>query len=386
MSKTFSNSVKKTTLWSVIVAIVLAAAIVVCALFGFNKSLAMKDSKTLTVSLNSYVYNTHLDEVKEYLEKELDASYILEGAMSGDVSEIVCVFDKDVDVAAYKTTVENYLAEQKANVEGWATAKYSVSVSAEKATAVMAKAYAIRAAIAGVVLAVLAFAYTALRYQLKGGLVVGVCALLAMLSTAALVALTRVYLVSSTAHAITFAGLFTAVATLFTMNAIRSSQKEEGQSDADFVASSIAVKEILYTAAVLAVGIILVGILGGETAIWFAAAAVFAILASIFFSMIFAPAMYVSVKAMEKPAHSSYVGAKKSEGKAKKAAKTVAVEETTVATEEVVEEATEEVVEETTEEVVEEATEEVVEETTEEVVEEATEEVVEETTEESTEE
>ena len=104
MSKIFAKTVKKTTLWSVILAIVVAAAIVVCALFGFNKDLAMKDSKSLTVSLNAYVYNTKLEEVKEDLTDKLEPAYVFEGAMSGDVSEVVFVFKSDVDVAAKRRT------------------------------------------------------------------------------------------------------------------------------------------------------------------------------------------------------------------------------------------------------------------------------------------
>ena len=112
MSKIFSKTVKKTTLWSVILAIVLAAAVVVCAVFGFNKDLALKDSKTMTVSLNAYIYNTQLEEVKEDLEETLDANYVLEGSMSGDVSELLFVFDGDADLTALKAQVESYLADK----------------------------------------------------------------------------------------------------------------------------------------------------------------------------------------------------------------------------------------------------------------------------------
>ena len=395
MSKMFSNTVKKTTLWSLIIAILLAAAIVVCALFGFNKNIALKDNKSLTVSLNAYIYNTQLDEVKADLGDQLDAEYILEGSMSGDVSEIVFVFDKDADVAAYKTTVENYLADKVKNDAAWSGAKYNVSVSAEKATAVLAKGYVLRAAIAGVVLAVLAFVYVSLRYKLGGGLVVGASVLLSMLSTAAIITLTRIYVTATAAYAISIAGLITAAMVLFTLNNVRSAQKEEGQTTEELVASSIAVKEILYVAAVTAVGVLLLGILGKTGAAWFAASALIAIAVSVFFALIFAPAMYVSVKTAEakKPARTGYVGAKKGAAKAKKvkAAKEEVVEATAKevveeTTEEVAEETTEEVVEETVEEVVEEATEEVVEETVEETAEETTEEVVEETVEEVAEE
>ena len=321
MSKIFSKTVKKTTLWSVIIAIVLAAAIVVCALFGFNKNLAMKDNKSLTVSLNAYVYNTQLDSVKAELGEELGAEYALEGAMSGDVSEIVFVFEKDADVAALKTKAEAYLADKVANAEGWSGAKYNVSASTEVATAALAKGYILRAVIAGVVLAVLAFVYVSLRYKLSGGIAAGVSVLVGMLLTAAVIVLTRVYVTSSAAYAIAIAGLLTAAMTLFTFNNVRSAQKEEGVSTEEAVSSSVAVKEVLYTAAIVAVGMLLVGILGKTGGAWFAVSALIAVAVSAFVSLFFAPAVYLSVKtaADNKPAKEGYVGAKKTSTKEKKA-------------------------------------------------------------------
>ena len=320
MSKIFSKTVKKTTLWSVIIAVVLAAAIVICALFGFNKDLALKDSKTMTVSLNAYIYNTQLDEVKDDLQDKLDADYVLEGSMSGDVSELLFVFDADADLTALKAVVETYLADKKANAEGWANAKYSVSVSAEKATAVLAKHYVLRAAIAGAILAVLAFAYVSIRYKFAGGLVAGVSVLLSMLLASALIVLSRVYVTSTAAYAIAIAGLLAAAATLFTLNKIRNAQKEEGASLEETVVSSIAAKETLYVAAVVAVGVILVGVLGGATALWFAASALLAIVAAVVVSLVFAPAMYLSLQTTfaNKPAKTGYKGAAKTSKKAKK--------------------------------------------------------------------
>ena len=366
MSKLFSKTVKKTTLWSVIIAIVLAAAIVVCALFGFNQTLAMKDKKALTVTLNAYVYKTQLDEIKEDLVDELNSEYTIEGGMSGDVSEVVFVFDEDADLAALKTKAEAYLDTKLANTG----ANYSVSASVETMTAVFAKHYALRAAIAGAVLAVLAFAYVAVRYNLANGIAAGVSVLLGMLLTASIIVLTRVYVTESVAIVITLAGLLTAAMTLFTLNNVRSATKE-GSSE-ETVVSSIAVKEVLYTAVVVAVGILAAGILGKSAGIWFAVSALIAVVASVFVSLFFAPAAYLSLKTAfdSKPAKGVYVGAKKTSTKVKKAPAAKEVEVAPVEeapAEEVVEEAP--VEEAPAEEVVEEAP---VEETpAEEVVEEA---------------
>ena len=345
MSKLFSKTVKKMTLWSALVASVLAAAIVVCALVGFNQTLAMKDKKVLTVSLNAYVYNTQLDEIKGDLVDELNAEYTIEGDMSGDVSEVVFVFAKDADLAALKTKAESYLDGKLANTG----ANYSVSASVEEASAVLAKNYVLRTAIAGVVLAVLAFAYVTLRYNFANGIAAGLSVLFGMLLTASIIVIARVYVTEAVAYVISIAGLLTAAMTLFTFNNIRAAEKE-GTTE-ETVVSSIAVKEVLYTAAVVAVGMLAAGILGKSTGIWFAVSALIAVVVSAFVALFVAPAAYLSVKTLfdGKPVKGGYVGAKKTSTKEKKAP---AVKEAVVAP---VEEAPAEEVEEAPVEEVEEA-------------------------------
>ena len=362
MSKLFSKTVKKTALWSVIIAIVLAAAIVVCALCGFNQNITMKDRKALTVSLDSYTYNTQLDDIKGDLVDQLGSEYVLEGAMTGLTSEVVFVFEKDADVAALKTKAESYLESKLAN----SGAKYSVSASVEDATVALAKGFVLRAAIAGVVLALLAFVYVSLRYNLASGVATGVSALLGMLLAASVIVLARVYVTSSVAYAIALGGLLTTAMTLFTLNNVRAADKEGSVEET--VASSVAVKEVLYTAVVVAVGMLAVGVLGKTNGIWFALSALIAVVAAVFVALFFAPACYLSLKSAcgNKPVKGGYVGAKKTSTKEKKAPAAKVVEETPVeeapAEEAPVEEApVEEVVEEApveeapAEEVVEEA-------------------------------
>lgn len=323
----FSKMVKKTALWSVIIAIVLAIGLLIGSLCGFNKPLEIKDKKTLTVSLDQYTYATCGDEIKEDLLDELGAEYAVEGIMSGDTNEILFVFDNDVKVRALEKVASDYL---KATLEEGAT--YNVSSAVEEGTVTLAKAYTLRAVIACVVLAILAFVYVSIRYKLASGITAGVSVLLSMLLTMALVAITRVYVTASVVYVISIAGLLTAAMTLFTLNNVRSAQKAGNDVDEEVVASSVAVKEVLYTAVVVAAGMLLVGILGKEIGIWFAVSALLAVASATFVSLFFAPAVYLSVKTAldKKPVKGGYVGAKKTSKK-----------ESTV--EEAVEEAVEEI-------------------------------------------
>ena len=94
MSK-ITNCVKKGTLWSVIVAVVIALGIVISGICGFNASASLKDSKTLTVTMNRYVFNNQLETVEAACEDgigDLKVLYKMKSAMSGDDCEIVYVF------------------------------------------------------------------------------------------------------------------------------------------------------------------------------------------------------------------------------------------------------------------------------------------------------
>ena len=141
MSK-LTNSVKKGTLWSVIVVIVIALGIVLGAVLGFNAGNTLKDAKTLTVTMNRYVYNSQLDVVESECENAfggLNVLHEIKSEMTGDDCEIMYVFANDVDLtnveASLKATFEAKTADG-AELEG---AFISVSASSEDVSAVVAK-------------------------------------------------------------------------------------------------------------------------------------------------------------------------------------------------------------------------------------------------------
>ncbi len=380
MSKVFSKTVKKTTLWATIIAVILAAAVVICALFGFNKDIALNDKKTLTVSVNRLAYNEKRDEIIDVCDAWFDKyeqSYlhVIDGEMSGDECEIIFVFDKDAKLEEARDGIKAFYVDEMTWNPQWKGVFVDVSTSTEVAEAVLARGFILRAAIAGAVFTVLAFAYVAIRYRkLAEGLVAGVSVLLGMLLTAGVIILTRAFVTTNVAAAIAVAGMVTAVMVLFTFAKLRAMEKEGGEgSTEEKLVSAIAWKESAYLAGGIAVGMLFVGITGRTTAAWFAVAALIGLVAALFVALIFAPAAYLSIKtsAEKRPSKKGYVGAKKTSKKEKKNyAKTAeSVEETAEAP---VEEApAEEPVEETAEAPVEEApVEEPVEETVEDSVEE----------------
>ncbi len=326
MSKFFSKTVKKTTLWSVLMAIVIAAAVVIGCLFGFQKDVSVDNQKVLKLTVNSYAYNTEKDRIYEecdILFESTSFKYSVEGEKSGDSCEILFVFDKDEDIAKIKEETQRHFTDKTWYDESWKGAYIYVSASTESSAAVLAEHYVLRAAIAAVVLAVLAFAYAAIRYQkLSVGLLVGLCALLSMSLTGAVIILTRVLVTSSVAGAILISGLLTAATLLFNFGKLRTAKKENADASLEeLVVSSLAAKEILLLAGSLAAAILVVGVVGRTATSWFAVSAIIGIAVSVFLSLIFAPAAYLSMQTRleGKPAKNAYVGAKKTSKKAKKA-------------------------------------------------------------------
>lgn len=316
MSKFFSKTVKKTALFSVILAIILAAAVVIGAVFQMNKAVALDDYKTLTVTVDSYTYTTKKDSVVADSESKFGgnkAEYVVYGEMNADC-EITFVFDSKADLSEVKTNLAAYFEPLTKEGGKYAGSIIAVSTGSENVSAVLAKHFVLRSVIAGVIFAVLAFAYVAIRFRkVSEGLVVCVSVLLGMLLTTALIVLTRVYVTISAAWVIAISGLLTAAFVLLTLGKIHTAQKEsEETSDEEIVASSVACREILYASLVLLVGLGLVACFGKSTGLWFALVAALGVLSAALISLFFAPAMYLSVKTVVNkiPVKGSYVGAK----------------------------------------------------------------------------
>jgi len=360
MSKILTKTVKKTAILSIVLAVIIVAAVALGIVFGvkgngvFNKSALLSDSKTLTVSLNQHAYLTKLEDVEAECEKafaNLDVEYQMKGEMSGDESEIVYVFASEADLTAAKTAIEEKFDSLTANE--WKGTFITVSANSEKAVKVLVKNYVLRGVIAGVVMAVLVFAYVAIRYRLNMGIVAAIATLLGGLLTAAVIIITRIPVTASVTYVLAVAQLFSAVTTLLTFNKVRANSAKEDastQSAEELITSSVATKEILSLATVGGVSLIVVGACATAGVRWFAILALIGLVVATFIGLVYAPSLYIPFKkaADKKPVKDAYVGAKKTTTKVKKAKKEVvkAVEATPVKEAPAEEPAVEETVEE----------------------------------------
>lgn len=397
MSKILTKTVKKATLWTVITAVILAVAVVIGCLFGFNKSATVSNSRMMTITVEQYgFYNEDLrEEIEEQCEKvfkklDMDFTYEMKGEMSGD-SELVYMFKKSVSATKFATAEDSLqeIFDTRYQTQGDKLEAIEVDVMGNADVEVIAsteKNFLLRGVIAGVIFAVLAFAYVSLRFKLQMGILTAGSILVTMALTTALAVIVRIPVTYSAIAVVAVSALVTAALVLLTLGKLRAKAKEATADAEEALLANAPEKEILTVAACGGIALVVMGVIATTTVRWFAVLALLGLIASVFVSLIFAPSVYLPLKKIaDKKAekNTNYKGAKKKSKEKKAFVKAAPVE---AKTEEVVEETTEEVVEETTEEVVEEATEEVVEETTEEVVEETTEEVVEEATEEVVEE
>ena len=175
-------------------------------------------------------------------------------------------------------------------------------------------------------IAVLAFAYTAIRYGLISGAVAGIATFVGGALSMAVILLTRIPVTNSTLYIAAIAAMITAVLTLLTLNKVRTSlQAEENQSAQELAINSVACKEILSFAVVAGVALVLVGAIATWSTRWFALAALIALIVTTAVALFYVPAMYVlfkgaaDKKALENATYGKQLAAKR----AAKAAKNV---------------------------------------------------------------
>ena len=323
MNKLLTKTVRKGLLMTVVMAIVLAASIVVTALFGVNYAPTAQNSKTLTVTVNTFFYETKLEEVEsvcenKFNELKLNAEYEQKGKMSGDDCEIIYYFAEDTDLSKAKEELSKAFADKISSEEGWGNAFITVASGSETLATNIPVSYFVRAAIAVAVISVLALVYVAVRYKSYMGLVAGACALLGGVMTAAIVLLTRIPFTGSSLQPIVLASIVSAVIAMLSFNNLRANMRAENAKDKtaeELVIQSSACKETLCLAVLLGGAILLTGVIATTAASWFAVVAIVALAVSLFIGYVFAPAMTLALKekADKKAAEkkSGYVGAKK---------------------------------------------------------------------------
>lgn len=321
-----NNIVKKTTnkkfliVSSCVMALVFVLGILFTCLFAFNYAPTVDDRKTVTVSVDDYFFNTNLDKVKEVCEDAFGEKfyYAYEGEMSGD-SELVYVFDKEVNVGEIEKAVRTAVQEQmKTGGKLENATQISVTSSLESSEPEIPFAYGYRAVIAVALFALLAFLYVAIRFKLNMGVITAINLLVSAIVATSLLLVTRIRITGSTFYAIAVSVLVTALFTVLTLAKLRTALKEESAKDAnaeDLISSCVATKEITLTASAMAVALVVVGAIATSVTRLFAFTTLLCLVVSTFVSLFFMPALYLPIfnawRKKQSENKSGYVGAKK---------------------------------------------------------------------------
>lgn len=328
MSK-LANVMKKGTIWSILLAVVLAAGLVIGIVFGFNPSLANQDSNTLTVSIDG-LYKDDLDDLQTVCDNTFSAkgvTYISSSVveMYGNDCEVTYIFEKDVNLEEVKTALRTNVAELTKENAVYDGAQIIVSSGVENVTAFVPTGYALRGAIALAVVAVLAFAYTAIRYRWDMGVMVAGSIVLGALLTAALIALVRIPVTNALLYVVAFGAIAAAVMTLLTMNKVSKKQFSSEADEAEELADCVAVKEISTLTIVGAGALVVIGVAGviaNVTLLWFALGALIAVCSAALIGLVYVPTWFLPLKkaADQKAADkaSGYKGAQKTAAAVKK--------------------------------------------------------------------
>lgn len=332
MNKFLAKTIGKWKIWTIVATAVLVVGFVITAIFGFNVAPTADNVNTLTVHVESYVSTSVKEKIEDVVahelgEKGLNEKYSQDIKLaSGKIHEYVYVFKDSVkmdDLNEVKDKIEATFTAEKADEESpLYNAFIYVTVNETEAIANLAKGFVWRGILAGVVIALAVFVYSAIRYKVYGGLLTAGSTLVGALLTVAIVGLVRIPVTASFAYAVAFAELLSAILAVVVMTSLKDGDKADEHKDMALEEKALASIPSCLVATfvcVLAVAIVLVGAIAVTPIAWVGVATFVGLVSATFTSGILLTSVYLPVKALadkkaEKRARYDYKkGAKKVE-------------------------------------------------------------------------
>ena len=308
MSKNIlKTTVKKCNLWLIIAASLVIVGVVIMAIFGVNNHVSTGSYKTLTVNVNG-LYEAHEETIEDICDEvlgDLDVkqTYKAEIADSSVSREIVFVFDVSANLAEAKAALQNKFDEATASADKPLFGDIvKVSVQTENVLHNLPEGFLLRGVIAGAVFVALAFAYTWLRYKLRGAIVTASAMTLGAAVTCAFLVITRIPLTTTVMYAVELSLILTAISVVLTLGNAKKVEDSESAKDwtaEDKTVASVSVKEtalLLGGVAAAAIVLAVFGLIGAMNVFTFAALCLLTLVAVAFASLVFAPSLYLPVK------------------------------------------------------------------------------------------
>lgn len=321
MNKLLTKTTKKLTLLCLAMTLIVALAAVFTGVFGVNTAATIGDQTTVTVKMSAVYYRNESkrEGVMEVCEKafedaKLDVLYVYNSEMTGDECELMYVFDADANaesVAQAKAALETKFAD--AQYDG---AFLAVEQGKETIASAVPTVNIIRAAVAVVAFAALAFVYTWITHGLQNSIAAVLSVVLSCVMTAAIVLLVRIPVTSSILYVCVLAAMLTSALVMIGLNKLRGDESKDNLDEK--VVRAIAVKETVVAVAVLGVALVLMGAIATWAVRWFALCGLIGLLVSAAMALFVMPAIQLPLLEKEAKADAErtkhgYVGAKKTE-------------------------------------------------------------------------
>lgn len=284
--------------------LILVAGIVLAAIFGMNTAPEYGSEKTLKIHVNSYYSEERVNAVetacaKVFSDKSVGESYKrVERSASANDYTIVYSFKGDFSdekLNELRTEVAAKLTGENGALYGIDEDLVSVSASSSVPHTARSAHFILRAAIAGGVLLVAVFVYTAIRHKLAGGVIAAAITLVTLALTTALTVIVRVPVSSTCANALflsTVLGAVYGVAVAGKMRKAETNEENEGLSAKEIVAKEMPEKPLLIATCALAAGIVLIGAMGISPVQWLSLIALLGLASAYFTAGILFPSVY----------------------------------------------------------------------------------------------
>ena len=213
MNKILAKTIGKWKIWAIVAAVIITAGVIVSAIFGFNPSPLVGDTKTVTVRVESYLSDTQKEKIGEICVAEFNkvgayTEYDVEGSIAnGKVTEFIFTFDEKVE----RAKLEEAKGKIATAIDGEASLKDIFDyewVNENSVVSVLAKGFIWRAALGFAVAALGLFVYSAIRYKVATGLLVTGASVVGTALTVAIVGLCRIPVTANVLYAFAFAFIF----------------------------------------------------------------------------------------------------------------------------------------------------------------------------------
>ncbi len=311
MSKNFTaKTSQKWLLWSIIAALIALIGVIVMLFAGVNNAPSTQSGKLLVVNvtMSSTDYEEKKDDIVDICEqaiadaglKTIQNPIYAEAASESTSHTIEFKFDTNTDLTAVKDALNVKFNAADSEYKSNFISVMALTQAVQENLPGGYVSFLVKNMLAGVVIAVLAFAYVSLRYKLWNGIVTFVTAAASAAITIGLIIATRVVITTSVMYAVLFSMVVSVLCSVLFAAKNQKAEKDGADlTNADALSETVPVCEMVKIGAVLGVAIVamaVVGLILAPNFAWFALINFFALVAAAYGALLLGPALFLVVR------------------------------------------------------------------------------------------